>query len=284
MLLAEQAKTVRGRKLPAFPSTRTIAVELRRRKLPCAHTTVMRVLRQCGLKSYVRPKAPTLDERVFAKRLEFCNLWASKNPAFIRRLVFSDEHWVTTNDHTTRTQCARGKKKTIARESKNTFNIPSFMIWGAIGVGWRSRLVFIKKRGPRSGEPEDGPRGMNAQRYVRTCLSKIAATLVERRLIFQQDGARAHMATSTTAYLRRKGVETVQNSRPYSPDLNPIEQLWKILNERIAQLAPDTFSALQAVTIEAWDAIPQVIIDEFVRSFAAKVAACRAENGGVFTT
>ena len=125
---------------------------------------------------------------------------------------------------------------------------------------------------------------MNAQRYVRTCFSKIAATLVERRLIFQQDGARAHMATSTTAYLRRKGVETVQNWPPYSPDLNPIEQLWKILNERIAQLAPDTFSALQAVTIEAWDAIPQVIIDNLVRSFAAKVAACRAENGDIFTT
>jgi transposase len=282
--LAQQVRVVRGRTLPAFPSTRTIALELKRRRMPCVHTTVGRVLQQHGLRAYVRPKAPTLDEAKFAKRLEFCRFWTKQPKARIRRLVFSDEHWVTTNDHTTRTQWARSKNATVPRESKNPFNIPSFMIWGAIGVGWRSPLVFIKKRGPRSGEPDDGPRGMNAEKYVRVCLSKIVPTLVERRLIFQQDGARAHMASSTTDYLRRKGVETVEDWPPYSPDLNPIEQLWKILNERLSAFAPNTFSALQAATIEAWNAIPQSMIDNLVISFAAKVAACHAAKGGVFST
>jgi hypothetical protein len=124
-------------------------------------------------------------------------------------LVFSDEHWINTNDHATRTQWAPSKEEAIPRESKNTFNIPSFMIWGAIGVGWRSELVFVKQRGPRSGDDGDGPRGMDAKKYVRICLSKIVPALLRRRLIFQQDGARAHMARSTTAYLRGKGVETV---------------------------------------------------------------------------
>jgi hypothetical protein len=280
--LAAQVKVVRGRALPSFPSTRTIAVEMRRRKMPCVHTTVMRVLHQHGLKPYVRPKAPTLEDRVFARRLEFCEHWAAQAPAMIRRLVFSDEHWINTNDHTTRTQWAPSKEGTTPRESKNTFNIPSFMIWGAIGVGWRSELVFIKQRGPRSGDDGDGPRGMDAKKYVRICLSKIVPALLRRRLIFQQDGARAHMARSTTAYLRGKGVETVENWPPYSPDLNPIEQLWKILNDRIAEHAPNTFSALKEVAIAEWGALPQSMIDKLVLSFATKVEACRAAKGGVF--
>jgi hypothetical protein len=277
--LACQIRVVRNVTRPAFPSTRAIAAEMTRRKTPCSYTTIDRVLRAQGFKPYVRPKAPTLDPKVFAKRLKFCNFWKSKPLAVFRQLVFSDEHYITTNDHSTRTQWVRSSNDTIPISSKNVFNIPSFMIWGAIGVGWRSELVFVKKRGPGC-DADEGPRGMNADRYVRVCLCKIVPDLVSRGLIFQHDGARPHMANSTRAYLSRKEVKMVEDWPPYSPDLNPVEHMWKLLDARISESAPDTFTELKAAAIKAWNEFPQQIIDNLVLGFRSKVQRCSKAQGG----
>ena len=53
-----------------------------------------------------------------------------------------------------------------------------------------------------------------------------------------QDGARCHTAGTTLDDIKRKNVHYISNWPPSSPDLNPIENFWALLQQRVA-LHPD---------------------------------------------
>jgi transposase len=68
--------------------------------------------------------------------------------------------------------------------------------------------------------------------------------------VLQQDGAKAHTAKRTLAYLGRKGVALLESWPARSPDLNPIETLWAILQRRVSKRFPTTYQEL-VVAVEA---------------------------------
>ena len=71
--------------------------------------------------------------------------------------------------------------------------------------------------------------------------------------IFQQDGATCHTARNILSFLKDQGVEVMQWPSQ-SPNLNPIEHIWKILNEMIDKRMKDTYSyqELERVVQEEW--------------------------------
>lgn len=122
---------------------------------------------------------------------------------------------------------------------------------------------------------------MTAVKYVRNVLSKVVVQLVQRRIIFQQDGARPHIGKNVLAYLSRKGVrrDGLESWPPYSPDLNVIEQVWAELDRRISDKAPQTTEQLKSAAREAWDEIPMKTINNYVRSFGSKCERVFAAGG-----
>jgi uncharacterized protein (UPF0276 family) len=75
---------------------------------------------------------------------------------------------------------------------------------------------------------------------------------------------------------------------PYSPDLNPIENLWKVLKERICQRHPDlsempkndeSLQRLCEAAVEVWEEIEPVMIENLVRSMCRRLAAVIAAQG-----
>ncbi len=69
---------------------------------------------------------------------------------------------------------------------------------------------------------------MNAERYMKVLEQHM---LPSRRRVFQQDNAKPHTTTITTAWLRSSRVR-VLNWPACSPDLSPIENIWRIIQQK----------------------------------------------------
>ena len=275
--LIRKTKTERGRRLPASGSLRHVQYALYSvTGVRVSKSTLRRDLKASGFENRVRPKRP-FDTKMQARRLSFAKEPRWGVAAILRRLVFSDEHWCTANDNSVRTQWVQSAEDLIPRVRQSRFNIPSVQLWGAIGVDFRSKPVFIEKT-----EDEDGvTRRMNAESYKRRCLQPHVPMLLRHNALFMQDGARCHTARSVTAYLDSKKVEYIKTWPAHSPDLNPIESFWAYLDRHLTEHYPPPADAaeLKDQIRKAWDEIPQAKINAFVLGFGDRVKACLRRKG-----
>lgn len=157
------------------------------------------------------------------------------------------------------------------REKKRSQNASRLHVWGAIGVGFKMLVVLPLLENGR-------PFRMRAQSYCELCLSRALPHL--RGKVLMQDGARPHVASATLGFLRDNGVNVLVGWPPYSPDLNPIENMWALLNRRVSEAHPRTMEDLQLAVRVAWNAIPQRDVDALCLSFENRVSTCVQKNGG----
>jgi hypothetical protein len=82
---------------------------------------------------------------------------------------------------------------------------------------------------PLLGDPESARGGVTARRIL-SCLQEQLPTIAEPGMTFMQDDSPTHTARIVQRWLRNwlqeNGLE-ILNWPPYSPDLDPIENLWK---------------------------------------------------------
>ena len=91
------------------------------------------------------------------------------------------------------------------------------MFWAAFGFRYRSDLVVIE----RDQNTKRG--GVIAKVYLEV-LAEYLPTILEYDSVFMQDNAPIHKAHKVTEFFAEMGIE-VMAWPPYSPDLNPIENL-----------------------------------------------------------
>lgn len=147
--LASQTVRKGGRVWPKYGSAAQITRALQSNHgIQVSRRQAHRDLLRCGLKSFVRPAVPTRrvkdrdKRRAFARR-ELRNDW--------RRLVFTDESWLTCNECTGRRQWAKTRSQVHPRERRARWNVASVMVWAAFGHDYRSELVvFPSKMGSKN--------------------------------------------------------------------------------------------------------------------------------------
>ena len=154
------------------------------------------------------------------------------------------------------------------------------MFWAAFGHRKRTNLVTMK------GDPESARGGVTARRYIEV-LEEYLPTILEFDSIFMQDNASIHTAYSVQEWFRDMAIDLVDHP-PYSPDLNPIKNLWKILKAKIIELYPelvimrDNDSTRQLLILaaqEAWDMLDDEMLETLALGMQKRVDAIKAAGG-----
>jgi transposase len=159
-----------------------------------------------------------------------------------RAFAFSDEKIFTCNDYTRRMHWVKQGKRALPRENAR-FPVRC-MVWAVIAHNYIEYCILPNKKKADGDFDAFKLNSLTSEGYRRYVLPKVVPYLVRERLIFQQDGARAHTAGASMAYLRRKGVRVLEGWPPRSPDLNPIETLWAHMAPRVAAHFPLTHKEL----------------------------------------
>jgi hypothetical protein len=225
---------------------------------------IQRDLHSLGLRAFVRPRHATRRRADEVKRADFA-MKHRRTPW--KKIVFSDESWLCCNERTGRIHWCKERSRVIAIEKKARWNVPSVMVWGAVGYGYKSELVIFPSKHVVDGELRQFR--LDARMYAARCLRTVVGQLGGRFL--QQDGARSHAAAYTTRYLTQRGVRLLDGWPPYSPDLNAIERIWKELHQRVGARCPLTMEELIAVAKDEWGKMPQGLIDAHCRHFSTQL-------------
>ena len=121
--------------------------------------------------------------------------------------------------------------------------------------------------------------GYTHQSYI-WILEQVLPDYYEPEAPFMQDNAPIHAAAALRDWFEYNGVN-VQDWPPYSPDLNPIENLWAILKAKVFERHPylgpgkgaaDLEQLIDAIK-ESWDVIEDEVLEELINSMPRRIAA-----------
>ena len=96
--------------------------------------------------------------------------------------------------------------------------------------------------------------------------------------LFQQDNDPKHTARINQQYLVNKGYKVL----PWvsqSPDLNPIENLWSILEDMMKDRKPQNEDQLFECIQKAWDLVPKDLLQRLADSMPRRCAAVIKAKG-----
>jgi transposase len=101
-------------------------------------------------------------------------------------------------------------------------------------------------------------------------------------LRLMQDNAKGHTANSTMQELLERGIIPIRWPA-FSPDLNPIEAVWKLMKEWIQREYGErkwTYNELREAVIRAWEAITSEQLSKLIDSMHQRCLDVIEANGG----
>lgn len=251
-----------------FSGPRAVAREMNQSGHVISASTVRRDAHAYGLAALKRPTIPRLDAEHKQARVRTFRPLLRKPLKWFDKLILTDEKWFDSNTHHNHFQWAPATTKRDDLLPRYSMKFPpKIMIWAAIGVGFRKCVVMTD-----TGDTIDH------QVYLDKCLIPLRAFLKKR--VLMHDDAPGHIHDGVASWIRTNKIEVCPWA-PKSADANPLENLWALLSHRVSDCGPWDKHQLTDFVHQEFEAIPQEVIDKFVRSVKKRMTKI-VETGGEF--
>ena len=109
-------------------------------------------------------------------------------------------------------------------------------------------------------------------------LPSVRALKMGRGWVFQHDHDPKHMAKATKEWLRKKHIKVLEWPSQ-SPDLNPIENLWRELKLGVAKRQPRNLKDLERICKEEWTKITPKICANLLKNYNKYLTSVLANKG-----
>ena len=234
----------------------------REMQLPVSSHTISRRLDEVGLFGRVQETEPDLSEFDLQRRLAFANEHVDKSEDWWAHVMFSDETHFYLGHH----------GRTYVRRPVGMEHDPKYMRQEKQLHGKVSLWGCICAEGLGHGELYAG--SLNSTRHRDILRHSLVKSLRQFYPAgpwrFQQDNARFHTTPETVTYLHEKGV-TLLEWPPWSPDLNPIENLWNVIKARVYALLPRTLEEMEQLIRAEWQNTDLNFISHICRSMPRRL-------------
>ena len=233
-------------------------------------TTVRYRLRELGLPGRIAKRKPQLTAQHRRNRLQWCRQHTNWTREQWQLCFFSDEtpiNLIQPNQRRyIRSPPQRRLEPSCLRPSTARGG-GSFMIWAGFAAVGMSALTRIEGT-------------ISAVSYTDILNDHLLPLqLPEHGIIFQQDNATPHKSRHTLQWLADHYIE-VLSWPAMSPDLNPIENAWGYLKERLEQRQIRNMANLWTVVQEEWASITQELFTQLANSMPDRIQAVIVANGG----
>lgn len=237
----------------------------------CAQT-IRQTIKNHGLNGRIARKKPFVSEVNRKKRLIFAKEHKHHGDEFWDTVLFSDESKFNLFGSDGRINVWR--KPNTEMDPKHLrptvkHGGGSLMVWGCFSAAGTGNLVFI-----------DGI--MNKSSYLDILKANLKASAeklgIGQNFKFYQDNDPKHTAHVVREWLLYN-CPKVMKTPPQSPDMNPIENLWQILDVAIRKRPISNQAQLKAALIEEWANISTAVTSKLVKSMPKRMEAVIKNNG-----
>lgn len=243
------------------------------------------------------PSLQHVSKRLISERIKesgiFNSYWAARKPLLSKANIKKRLEWALAHRHWTKEDWRRvlwtdespfvlrfrGKKRVWRMHNerfKSECLLPSVKhdkkinVWGCFCASGVGRLHLIK-----------GIMDTNIYLSIMEEPMLHSADLLFGRenWHFQQDNDPKHTSKASKEWFLDQEVP-LMDWPSQSPDLNPIENLWSILDRKCAERKCNSEAALFAVLKRTWESLPKTLLEDLIDSMPDRIEAVIQNKGG----